>query len=867
MSDRPSRQDFVVSPQTSKLRFALTAAGCACAGFGVVWASLAVRGMLRGADAPAKIERSDLAAEPDPAPSPIAAAAPLADGAPERRFDRFPIEQTSFGTPPGEGDASPGTQRYPSPGRFGQALPPVEPEFSATSIPAMENGGDEETGSRAPGLVTVASGSDPTEAASPDEDFAGPAAALPQESPLADDPGLYAGEPNPAVDLEPQALTDDTSRFQSPESVADVGVTAVDEPRLPEDLGDIAAPTANSRPLAPSSLPAGLGNPLRRPASPPPVSSTEAPPLHPFAAAPLPDAAPPPTPFPPPASPSPTGITAGRTAGFADRADEGFDDGAPIPAHALPARAAAAPLGAGMPFAAAPQIGPPPSIASGGGALRGGPAQRGASSPPDQSPLTPSGQGRPGAIQLEGVQTPQLALEKRGPREIQVGKTARFEILVRNVGSATANDVVLRDSVPFGTALVATTPPASPTQAPGGQGGASAPASDLVWQLGALPPGGQARVALDVMPLQEGDVGSVASVSFRADASVRARATRPALEIVAEPPLPVLVGLESRLTITISNPGSGIATGVVLEGLLPEGLTHRAGHELEFDVGSLPPGESRTIDLVLATTGPGVHALRLTARADGQIEVSETVKIAVTAPTLELAVQMPSRRYLQRPATCVLSMTNAGTAPAVGVELVAQLPPGMKFIRATNAGYYEERTHRVLWNLEELPAAETGQVEVVVMPIALGSQKIVAAARTTAGLSDQIGHTVEVEGLAALAFEVADSEDPIEVGGVSEYVIRVANQGTKPASGVRVSATLLGDMEPVDARGPSPHRVDNLTITFEPLAKLAPSEEATYRIRVRGRREGDQRVQVQLTSDDQPAPITKEEVTRVYADR
>jgi hypothetical protein len=212
-------------------------------------------------------------------------------------------------------------------------------------------------------------------------------------------------------------------------------------------------------------------------------------------------------------------------------------------------------------------------------------------------------------------------------------------------------------------------------------------------------------------------------------------------------------------------------------------------------------------------------------------------------------------------------MTNAGTAPAVGVELVAQLPPGMKFIRATNAGYYEERTHRVLWSLEELPAAETGQVEVVVMPIALGPQKIVAAARTTAGLSDQIGHTVEVEGLAALAFEVADSEDPIEVGGVSEYVIRVANQGTKPASGVRVSATLLGDMEPVDARGPSPHRVDNLTISFEPLAKLAPSEEATYRIRVRGRREGDQRVQVQLTSDDQPAPITKEEITRVYADR
>ena len=447
-----------MSPQTSNLRFALTAAGCACAGFGVVWASLAVRGMLRGAEAPARIERPDLAAEPDPASSPIAAAAPLADEAPERRFARFPIEQTSFDTPPGA-DAPPAPQRYGSPGRFGQALPPVEPELTDTSTPAMESGGDERTGSRAPGLVTAVSGSDPTEAAPPDQDFAGRAAPLPQESPLEDDPGLDAGEPDPATDREPQSPPDDTSRFQSPESVA--GVTAVDEPRLPEDLGDIAAPTADSRPLAPSSLPAGLGNPLRRSASSPPVSSTEAPPTHPFAAAPLPDVAPPPTPFPPPASLSSTGITAGRTAGFADRADEDFDDGAPIPAHAQPARAAAAPLGAGMPFAAAPPIGPPPSTASGGGALRGGPAQRGVSMPPDQPPLTPTGQGRPGAIQLEGVQTPQLALEKRGPREIQVGKTARFEILVRNVGSATANDVVLRDSVPFGTALVATTPPPS----------------------------------------------------------------------------------------------------------------------------------------------------------------------------------------------------------------------------------------------------------------------------------------------------------------------------------------------------------------------------------------------------------------------
>jgi hypothetical protein len=255
------------------------------------------------------------------------------------------------------------------------------------------------------------------------------------------------------------------------------------------------------------------------------------------------------------------------------------------------------------------------------------------------------------------------------------------------------------------------------------------------------------------------------------------------------------------------------------------------------------------------------------ARADGGIELDQPLPIPVTAPTLEIAIDMPARRFLQRPATCTISMVNAGTASARAVELAAQLPPGVKFVRANNAGWHDERTHRVLWNLEELPPGETGTVEMVVMPVQAGGQRLTAAARSTDGPSDQAIHVCQVEGLAALAFHVADSEDPIEVGGVTEYVIRVSNEGTKAASGVRLAATLLGDLEPVEAEGPGRHRVENVAVEFEPLAKLGPGEDAVYKIRARGRRAGHQRVQVQLVSDDQPTPITKEEVTSVYDDR
>ena len=67
------------------------------------------------------------------------------------------------------------------------------------------------------------------------------------------------------------------------------------------------------------------------------------------------------------------------------------------------------------------------------------------------------------------------------------------------------------------------------------------------------------------MPTAEGEIGSVATVHFGADASARTIATRPQLVVeTAVPKHKVLIGDQVTLSITISNPGTGVATGVVL---------------------------------------------------------------------------------------------------------------------------------------------------------------------------------------------------------------------------------------------------------------------------------------------------------------
>ena len=53
-----------------------------------------------------------------------------------------------------------------------------------------------------------------------------------------------------------------------------------------------------------------------------------------------------------------------------------------------------------------------------------------------------------------------------------------------------------------------------------------------------------------------------------------------------------MIGQEVRLGVTINNPGSGAATGVIVEEDVPDGLSHVAGSALEYEIGVLRPGET-----------------------------------------------------------------------------------------------------------------------------------------------------------------------------------------------------------------------------------------------------------------------------------
>jgi uncharacterized repeat protein (TIGR01451 family) len=464
------------------------------------------------------------------------------------------------------------------------------------------------------------------------------------------------------------------------------------------------------------------------------------------------------------------------------------------------------------------------------------------------------GVGRPGERGLEGVQTPGITLQKLAPAEIQVGKKCTFAIRVANTGARAADGVQILDEVPLGTQLVGTAPKAIVA------------GTRVRWDIGTLSPGEERTVEMELLPTDEGEIGSVATVQFATHASAKARSTRPelALRLTAQPR--VMAGQTHIVQVEVSNPGTGVATGVMLLESIPDGVSHEAGPALEFEVGALQPGETRRLDLMLTAEHAGVVNNVMTAKADASLEVEASCTFEVIAPALEVSIDGPQRRYLERPATYTVSVANPGSAAAQDVQLITQLPKGLQFVSANNMGEYDAATHSVYWSLAELPANEQGTVELTALPIEPGEQMLQIASRANQGLEDRAETRVIVEGLAALSFEVKSADQMIEVGGQTTYEIRVANQGSKAATNVRVTAVVPPGLRAVGASGDAKFAMQGDRVVFSPIAQLTPKSETTLRIDVQGVRAGDQRVRIEVAGDDVTEPIVKQESTRVYAD-
>jgi len=463
----------------------------------------------------------------------------------------------------------------------------------------------------------------------------------------------------------------------------------------------------------------------------------------------------------------------------------------------------------------------------------------------------------PGERQLEGVQTPALTIEKLSPQEIQVNTPADFQLIIKNVGRATAEDVKVLDQIPNGTQFLSASP--EPNRNQGG---------DLQWNIGSLRPGQEKRIKIQLKPVRHGEIGSVAKVTFATQASMRTLVTKPVLEIVHQAKAIHLIGDDVMFDITVKNKGDGPATNVIIQEDVPKQLEFQDGSQgIEYEIGTLMPGQSRRIQLALKAAQIGKMQNIMFASADGGLQAKHELPLEVVAPNLVTKTDGPTIRYLQRNVTHKFMVANNGTAAATNVELIARLPSGLRFVSANNQGRYRQSDHSVFWSMAKLDRDVNASVELKTTPVEVGSQPIKFESFADLEVRSSVVQPLSVEHLVDVFIDIDDVVDPIEIGADTRYKVRVVNQGTKAATNVQLQVDFPTGLQPTSIDGSLRHQINGQRISFEPINSMSPGDEIDFIIHGRGTAQGDHRVVINMKTDGRQTPVSKEETTRVYSDR
>ena len=210
-------------------------------------------------------------------------------------------------------------------------------------------------------------------------------------------------------------------------------------------------------------------------------------------------------------------------------------------------------------------------------------------------------------------------------------------------------------------------------------------------------------------------------------------------------------------------------------------------------------------------------------------KVSET-EIRIISPSVKVNVKGPGLRYKNRNATYTITVTNDGTAVSNNVRVMHQVPAGFRFVSATDGGKHDALSKTVAWFVGRIEPGQSTSMAVTVEAAKLGDFVHKVSAITDQGTRSEDQLPAKVDGIASLALEVKDLDDPVEVGAETVYEIHVKNQGTKHAQNVAVACELPAEVELVNVNAPAKHNLQGRVVVFQAIPTLDADKAAVYKI-------------------------------------
>jgi len=232
------------------------------------------------------------------------------------------------------------------------------------------------------------------------------------------------------------------------------------------------------------------------------------------------------------------------------------------------------------------------------------------------------------------------------------------------------------------------------------------------------------------------------------------------------------------------------------------------------------------------------------------------------APILSLACEAPAEQPLPRSVSLCHHLRNSGNATAAKATLSLPIPAGASLVSTT--GTAEVAADRITWSVSDLAPGGSQALCATFVAAEPGTLSFASVAVGERAAEVQSQCTTRIYGIPAVLLEVVDLADPVLVGKEVVYTIRVLNQGSEPLSNIRIAGVLEDSQAYLSSSGMTAMAVADARITAEPLPRLNPKEEATWRVVIKALKAADVRFAVELRVDQFSRPVMETEATLQY---
>lgn len=316
---------------------------------------------------------------------------------------------------------------------------------------------------------------------------------------------------------------------------------------------------------------------------------------------------------------------------------------------------------------------------------------------------------------------PQLAITKIGPEFAAVGEPITYQITVTNTGVGPAHGVQLVDPLP-------------------GQMRTAEGQAEAFFDIGTLNAGQSRSFTIRTVPPEPGRYTNIArattadGLEARAEAVTMVRAPQLTIEKIG--PERQYTNIGATYEIRVTNTGDAPARNVVIEDLMPPGARfveasangNAVGNQVIWNLGTLGPGESRTVMTTLVSPTAGLFENCAIVRSDAVGPVRDCVATEFSGVAALLLEMVDQQDPVMAGGETVYTITvlNQGTAPAHNVGMSVELDEGQEFITADGASPFQAQgaANGNFAPLPTLPAGATANYRVVVRSNTPGDRRL-----------------------------------------------------------------------------------------------------------------------------------------------